>query len=134
MHVSNLQARAGETAEPSSGAGATGVAGLTAIDNMHVLLWLIKDTCWLLEWRAFGTFMIAPTIAVAVMLALRSRGDRLFWINLAICCWITANSYWMLSEFFEFEQLKHYAGIPFACGFVAVAAFYLKPGPGRKGR
>ena len=130
MHVSDLQAPAGatvETTQSSAAASATRVAGIAAIDNMHVLLWLIKDTCWLLEWRALGTFMIAPTIAVAVMLAFRSRGDRLFWINLAICFWITANSYWMLSEFFEFEQLKNYAGIPFACGFVAVATYYLKP-------
>jgi hypothetical protein len=74
-------------------------------DNMHVLLWLIKDTCWMLEWRIFGTAMIAPTIGVAVFLAVRSRLERLFWINLAI-----------------------WAGIPFAFGFAAVALFYLKPG------
>jgi hypothetical protein len=96
-------------------------------DNMHVLLWLIKDTCWLLEWRVFGTLMIAPTLAVAVLLAVRSRADRIFFINVAICFWITANSYWMLCEFFQHEEIKYYAGIPFAFGFIAVATFYLKP-------
>ena len=28
-------------------------------DNVHVLLWLIKDTCWMLEWKVLGTIMIA---------------------------------------------------------------------------
>ena len=60
-------------------------------DNMHVLLWLIKDTCWMLEWRVLGTAMILPTIAVAVVLAARSRFERLFWINLAICFWISGS-------------------------------------------
>ena len=105
------------------------MAGIAAIDNMHVLLWLIKDTCWLLEWRALGTFMIAPTIAVAVMLAFRSRGDRLFWINLAICFWISANAYWMVCEFAGREDIKDFAGLPFALGLLSVAIFYLRPAP-----
>ena len=101
-------------------------------DNMHVLLWLIKDTCWMLEWRVLGTAMILPTIAVAVFLAVRSRLERLFWINLAICFWISANSYWMLCEFFGHEDIKDWAGIPFAFGFAAVARYYLKPGTIRR--
>ena len=101
-------------------------------DNMHVLLWLIKDTCWMLEWRVLGTAMIAPTIAVAVFLAVRARFERLFWINLAICFWISANSYWMLCEFFGHEDIKNWAGMPFAFGFAAVARYYLKPGTIRR--
>jgi hypothetical protein len=81
----------------------------------------------MLEWRVLGTAMIAPTIAVAVLLAVRSRLERLFWINLAICFWISANSYWMLCEFFGHEEIKNWAGLPFACGFAAVAIYYLKP-------
>lgn len=100
-------------------------------DNMHVLLWLIKDTCWMLEWRVLGTAMILPTIAVAVLLAARSRHERLFWINLAICFWISANSYWMLCEFFGHEDIKNGAGIPFAFGFLAVAVYYLTPARSR---
>ena len=96
-------------------------------DNVHVLLWLIKDTCWMLEWRVLGTAMIAPTIAVALFLALRSRFERVFWINLAICFWISANSYWMLCEFFGHEDFKNWAGLPFALGFAAVARYYLRP-------
>lgn len=103
-------------------------------DNMHVLLWLVKDTCWMLEWRVLGTAMILPTIAVAVLLAARSRLERVFWINLAICFWISANSYWMLCEFFGHEDIKNWAGLPFGCGFVAVATYYLKPGRSAEGR
>ena len=122
------QSRPGLDVFPAS----TTLEQASRFDNMHVLLWLVKDTCWLLEWRALGTFMIAPTIAVAVLLAVRSRADRIFWINVAICFWITANSFWMLCEFFQHEELKNYAGIPFAFGFVAVATFYLKPDQDRE--
>ena len=95
-------------------------------DNAHILLWLIKDTCWMLEWRVLGTVMIAPTIGVAVYLALRSAGQRIFWINLAICFWITANAYWMVCEFVEREAYKDFAGIAFGLGLLSVGVFYLK--------
>lgn len=106
--------------------------GNSRFDNVHVLLWLIKDTCWMLEWRVLGTAMIAPTLAVAVYLAVKSRVEHLFWINLAICFWISANSYWMLCEFYKHEEIKDYAGIPFGLGFLAVAIFYLKPDPAER--
>lgn len=99
-------------------------------DNVHVLLWLIKDTCWMLEWKVLGCLMVAPTIAVAILLAVRSRAERVFWINLAICFWISANAYWMVCEFVGREDIKNYAGLPFALGFLAVARFYLRPAPG----
>jgi hypothetical protein len=98
-------------------------------DNIHILLWLIKDTCWMLEWRIFGTIMIVPTIGVAVYIAARSLGQDIFWINVAICFWITANAYWMVCEFVELEMYKDYAGIPFGLGLLSVAVFYLKPKP-----
>ena len=95
-------------------------------DNVHVLLWLIKDTCWMLEWQILGTLMIAPTIGVAILLAIRSAGERLFWINLAICFWITANAYWMVCEFVGREEYKDFAGIAFGLGLLSVGVFYLK--------
>jgi hypothetical protein len=101
-------------------------ASSSRFDDSHILLWLIKDTCWMLEWRVLGTIMIAPTIAVAILLAMRSRGQRAFWINLAICFWITANAYWMVTEFVGVDEYKDFAGIPFACGLISVAVFYLK--------
>jgi hypothetical protein len=95
-------------------------------DNIHILLWLVKDTCWMLEWRIFGTLMIVPTIGVAVYLAAKSTAEDIFWINLAICFWITANAYWMVCEFVELEMYKDYAGIPFGLGLISVAVFYVR--------
>ena len=96
-------------------------------DNLHILLWLLKDTCWMLEWRIFGTLMIAPTLAVAVYIAMKSAAEQAFWLNLAICFWISANAFWMVCEFVSHEEYKNYAGVGFALGFVCVAIFYLKP-------
>ena len=105
-------------------------APASRFDNVHVLLWLIKDTCWMLEWQVLGTLMVAPTIGVAIYLAVKSWGDQGFWINLAICFWISANAYWMLVEFAGREDIKNFAGIPFALGLLSVAVFYLyRPGP-----
>jgi hypothetical protein len=95
-------------------------------DNIHILLWLIKDTCWMLEWRILGTAMILPTIGVAIYLAARSAAEDVFWINLAICFWISANAYWMVCEFVEMEQYKDWAGLPFALGLLSVAVFYTR--------
>jgi len=95
-------------------------------DNIHILLWLIKDTCWMLEWKILGTIMIVPTIGVAVYLATKTVAEDVFWINVAVCFWISANAYWMVCEFVEQEMYKDYAGAPFALGLMSVAVFYLK--------
>src|SRR5262245_3506880 len=105
----------------------TDPAPQSRFDNMHILLWLLKDTCWMLEWKLLGTMMIAPTLGVAVYIAMRSAAERVVWLNLAICFWICANAYWMVCEFQEREQYKNYAGIGFALGLICVAIFYLKP-------
>lgn len=105
----------------------SGSVQASRFDNVHILLWLIKDTCWMLEWRIVGSLMILPTIAVAIYLAVRSAAEQVFWINLAICFWITANAYWMVCEFVQHEEIKNYAGIPFAMGLICVAVFYLRP-------
>lgn len=86
----------------------------------------MKDTCWLMEWRELGIAMVIPTIGVAIAITVKTFRDPEFWINLAICFWITANSFWMGCEFFKHEQYKYYAAIPFAFGFVCVGVFYLR--------
>jgi hypothetical protein len=95
-------------------------------DNLHILLWLIKDFCWMLEWTIPGTLMIAPTVGVAVYLAVKTVGKDVFWVNLAIVCWITANAYWMVCEFAGHEEIKNFAGIPFALGLASVGTFYAR--------
>ena len=94
-------------------------------ENVHIPLWLLKDTCWMLEWKWLGMAMIFPTIGVAAYIAIKSAGHRQMWLNWAICFWIAANAYWMSAEFVEREDLKLYAGIPFGMGFLFTAIFYV---------
>ena len=98
-------------------------------ENLHIPLWLLKDTCWMMQWKYLGMFMIIPTISVAFIIAFRSRNHREVWINSAICFWISANAYWMCAEFYGHEELKYYASIPFGLGFVCTALFYLSKKP-----
>lgn len=82
----------------------------------------------MLQWRVLGITMIVPTITVAIIITYktwRERDDE-FWINLAICFWISANSYWMICEFFKHEEIKNFAGIPFSLGIMCVVVFYAK--------
>lgn len=97
-------------------------------ENLHIPLWLLKDTFWMMQWKALGIAMIFPTIIVAIVIAIkcfREKDDE-FWINLAICFWIAANSYWMLCEFSHHEEIKDYAALPFIAGILCVAWFYYK--------
>lgn len=97
-------------------------------ENLHIPLWLLKDTCWMLQWKLAGTLMILPTITIAIIITVfsfRNKDDE-FWINMAICFWIGANSYWMLCEFTKHETIKDYAGFPFLAGMICVAYFYIQ--------
>lgn len=97
-------------------------------ENLHIPLWLLKDTCWMLQWRLMGTLMIIPTITIAIIITIfsfREKNDE-FWINIAICFWIGANSFWMLCEFTKHEAIKDYAGIPFVAGMICVVCFYVQ--------
>lgn len=94
-------------------------------ENLHIPLWLLKDTCWMMHWKWMGIFMIIPTITVAVIITIKSHKHREVWINSAICFWITANAYWMCMEFWNHEEFKYFAAIPFGLGFICTALFYL---------
>ena len=97
-------------------------------ENIHIALWLLKDTCWMLQWKSLGVFMIIPTVLVALIIAIKTwkEYEDEFWINLAVLFWITGNSFWMLCEFYKHEELKNIAGIPFVAGMISVAYFYFK--------
>lgn len=95
-------------------------------ENLHIPLWLIKDTCWMMEWRYFGMIMVIPTVLMALYILKKSLKTPEFYINLAIVFWITGNSYWMGAEFFDFNEYKDYAIFPFCLGFASVAVFYMK--------
>ena len=97
------------------------------VENGHIFLWLLKDTCWAQGWRPGGIFMILPTISVAIYILYRSRHYRAEFVhNLAICLWISANSVWMLSEFFKVEaQYKPYAVGIFLIGIAILLVYYI---------
>jgi hypothetical protein len=117
------------------------------MENMHILFWLVKDISWCLIWKVLGMAMIFPTLIVAILISWRTRNVASELAhNLAVIFWITANSYWMISEFFGFDDLhiwgpfdgKHLALIPFLTGLVILIHFYVfgkrddDPGQGSK--
>lgn len=104
------------------------------MENMHIIFWLLKDVSWCLIWKPLGLAMIAPTLLIALVISWRTRNIKSELAhNLAIAFWITANSYWMVSEFFHFDAVpiwrqfegKHIAIIPFALGVLVLAYYYL---------
>jgi hypothetical protein len=93
-------------------------------ENLHIVFWLIKDSCWMLEIKWLGALMAGPALFMAIMICFLTRKSLEFYINLAIFFWISANSYWMMVEFFAGNAHKNLAGIPFALGFVCVGIYY----------
>ena len=97
------------------------------IENGHIFLWLLKDTCWALVWKPGGIFMIFPTLSVAIYILYRSRYNRTeFFHNLAVCLWISANSVWMVTEFLGVDkEYKKYAVFIFLIGIVVLLVYYI---------
>ena len=99
---------------------------IRATENLHILLWLIKDTCWVQEYRLMGVCMIVPTIAVAIFLTIRTRLVKEEFIhNLAIVFWLCANSIWMIGEFYYEDATRPYAVIFFSMGLFTLAVHYV---------
>ncbi len=106
------------------------------MENMHIIFWLLKDISWCLIWKPLGIAMIFPTLIISIIIAWRTRHIRAeLSHNLAITFWITANSYWMISEFFHFDETvlllgiegKYVAVLPFVIGLLFLAYYYLFP-------
>ena len=104
------------------------------LENLHIVFWLFKDISWCMIWRELGILMIIPTLSVAIYIAYRTREIKAELAhNLAVAFWISANSYWMISEFFGFDDAnvfggyegKHLAMIPFIIGVIILAWYYL---------
>jgi hypothetical protein len=103
------------------------------MENLHIVFWLLKDIGWCLIWKPLGMIMIFPTLIISIVIAYRTR--HMFselCHNLAITFWITANSYWMISEFAGFDALhvygnityKHLALVPFLMGLLCLVYYY----------
>lgn len=104
------------------------------MENTHILFWLLKDISWCMVWKPLGIAMIFPTLIISIVIAWRTRNlTSELAHNLAVSFWITANSYWMISEFFGFDETvlllniqgKFFAMIPFITGVLILARYYI---------
>ena len=109
-------------------------ANYRKMENLHIVFWLLKDISWCMVWKPLGILMIVPTLAISIVISWRNRhyvSETCH--NLAISIWITANSYWMTSEFLHFDTdvlfgeytYKHLAIIPFVTGILILAYYYV---------
>lgn len=108
------------------------------LENMHILFWLLKDIGWCMVWKPLGILMVFPTLLIAVLITWRTRDIKAELAhNLAIVFWISANSYWMISEFVGFDTVqlgggatgKHLALLPFLTGLLILLYYYLVQKP-----
>lgn len=109
-------------------------AHLRKMENMHIAFWLLKDISWCMIWKPIGIAMIVPTLSVAIWIAWKNSSIKSELAhNLAIVFWITANAYWMISEFLKFDSIfiwreftgKHLALIPFTIGALILLYYYV---------
>jgi len=103
------------------------------MENLHIVFWLFKDIAWCMIWKPLGLIMIVPTLTISIIIAWRTRQYMSeLCHNVAITVWISANSYWMISEFFKFDSMplfgdytyKHLAIVPFFIGVFCLAFYY----------
>ena len=100
---------------------------LRKLENAHILLWLVKDACWVMEIKMLGVLMIIPTLIMAFYLTWSTRRwVHEFYHNLAVCCWIAANSIWMAGEFFFQDATRPFAIFFFVLGFIPIGISYGK--------
>ena len=104
------------------------------MENMHIVFWLVKDLSWCMIWKELGIAMIFPTLIVAIIISYRTRNIKSELAhNLAIVFWITANAYWMVSEFIGFDETpiwwifsgRHFALVPFLTGLTILLYYYV---------
>lgn len=104
------------------------------MENLHIVFWLFKDIAWCMGWKPLGVIMIIPTLIISIVIAWRTRHIvSELCHNLAISVWISANSFWMCTEFFHVDNnivagtitVKQLAMIPFITGSIILAYYYL---------
>jgi hypothetical protein len=104
------------------------------MENLHIVFWLFKDIAWCMFWKPLGIVMIIPTLIISIVISWRTRKIvSELCHNLAITVWISANSFWMCSEFFGVDDeivfgtttVKQLAMIPFVTGVIILAYYYI---------
>lgn len=103
----------------------TAVVKLRKQENFHILLWLVKDLCWVTVSRMAGMIMIVPTLLLALYITWKNRNDRAELMhNIAICLWICANSTWMIGEFYFDDTTRPLAIVFFSGGLLSMLYYY----------
>lgn len=111
------------------------------MENLHIVFWIFKDIGWCMGFSLLGITMIVPTIIISIIIAWRTRQIvSELCHNLAITVWISANSFWMCTEFFGVDHVeigngftvKHLAMIPFLIGMLILAYYYIWYKPRQK--
>ena len=98
---------------------------LREYENFHIVLWIMKDTCWLMEWKIAGVVMITPTILAALHITWLSRKNIAdLYHNITISNWICGNAIWMIGEFFFDDTFRPFAKIFFAIGLSFLMFYY----------
>ena len=104
------------------------------MENLHIVFWIFKDIGWCMGFTLLGITMIVPTLLISIIIAWRTRTIvSELCHNLAITVWISANSFWMCTEFFGVDHLaigygftvKHLAMIPFLIGMSILGYYYI---------
>lgn len=104
------------------------------MENLHIVFWLFKDISWCMIWKPLGIAMIFPTLFFAILISIRTRQFMSeLCHNLAVIFWISANAYWMIAEFYLFDEMtvygdityKYLAVIPFTIGIAILLYYYL---------
>ena len=111
------------------------------MENLHIVFWIFKDIGWCMGFSWLGILMIIPTMIISIVIAWRTRNIvSELCHNLAITVWISANSFWMCTEFFGVDHvivygnitMKHLAMIPFVTGILILGYYYLIYKPSHK--
>lgn len=104
------------------------------MENLHIVFWLFKDLAWCLEMKWLAVIMVIPTLVISIVIAWRTRYIvSELCHNLAVTVWISANSYWMVTEFIGIDEkmsplgitYKHLAVIPFSLGLLILLYYYV---------
>lgn len=100
---------------------------IKTLENGHIYLWLAKDLFWISDIKIGGLLMMTPTILLSIYLTWLSKHIISELIhNVSITFWISANSIWMCSEFFNFEDIgKPIATCFFYIGLSILTMYYI---------
>jgi hypothetical protein len=99
---------------------------LRAHENLHIVLWLFKDLCWVMDLKIAGLVMIIPTFGMGLWITWQCRQDIGELLHCtAVVLWIMANGTWMIGEFFFDDGTRPLAATFFVLGLLVVSWYYM---------